>query len=403
MAEMTDDDILAELGIDLTLKKARVRTPREERIVAGFEEILRFHDEHGRAPQHGEDRDIFERLYAVRLDRLRAQADCRDLLADIDVHGWLSADAVGAPSVDQLDDDALLAELGMDASPADDITQLRNVRSNVERQAAEEVATAKRCEDFAAFEPLFDQIQADLEAGVRTTIPFVKDAGFSKAAILAGEFFIVSGQVAYVATVGDPIKAPNGETDARLRVIYSNGTESDLLLRSLQRALYKDHGGRRISDPIAGPLFAVTAPEPEIVEPEYLASGLLYVLRSRSTHPNISANRDLIHKIGITGGTVEARIAGAANDPTYLLAEVDIAATYRLFDINRPKLERMIHGVLDAVRFDAEIPDRFGNPVRPREWFMVPLPIIDEIVTRIGDGTIVGMRYDRATASLTRH
>jgi hypothetical protein len=403
MAKMTDDDILAELGIDLTPKKVRARTPKEERIIAGFEDILKFHDEHGRVPQHGEDRDIFERLYAVRLDRLRAQADCRDLLAEMDVHGWLGDDAGGAPAVDHLDDDALLAELGMAEPASTDISQLRNVRSNVERQAAEEIATAKRCEDFATFKPLFDQIQADLEAGVRTTIPFVKDAGFSKAAILAGEFFIVSGQIAYVAEVGDPIKAPNGEADARLRVIYSNGTESDLLLRSLQRALYKDDGGRRISEPSAGPLFAETPPVPDGGEPEYLPSGLLYVLRSLSAHPNIAANRNLIHKIGITGGTVEARIAGAAKDATYLLAEVEVAATYKLFDINRPRLERLIHDVLEPVRFDTAIPDRFGNLVRPREWFMVPLSIIDEIVARIGDGSIVGMRYDPTTASLSRN
>ncbi|MBT2187462.1 GIY-YIG nuclease family protein [Sphingobium sp. H33] len=319
----------------------------------------------------------------------------------MDVHGWLGADAASAPAVDALDDDALLAELGMDEPAFTDITQLRNVRSNVERQAAEDIATAKRCEDFATFKPLFDQVQADLEAGVRTTIPFVKDAGFSKAAILAGEFFIVSGQIAYVAEVGDPMKAPNGEADARLRVIYSNGTESDLLLRSLQRALYKDEGGRRISEPTAGPLFEAVATDPKMDEPEHLPTGLLYVLRSRSTHPNIAANRDLIHKIGITGGTVEARIAGAANDPTYLLADVEVAATYKLFDVNRPKLERLIHSVLSAVRFDTAIPDRFGTPVRPREWFMVPLPIIDEIVERIGDGSIVGMRYDPTTASLT--
>lgn len=397
MADMTDDDILAELGVDLTPKKVRARTPREERIIAGFEDIVKFRDEHGRLPQHGEDRDIFERLYAVRLDRLRAQADCRDLLADMDVHGLLDAVADVAP-VDDLDDSALLAELGIEAEAADDITQLRNVRSNADRKAAEEVASAKRCEDFATFKPLFDRVQADLEAGVRTTRPFVRDLGMSKADIKLGEFFIVGGQMAYVAEVGDPIAAPNGETDARLRLIYSNGTESDLLLRSLQRALYKDDGGRRISEPNAGPLF--TGSEPGQPEPDQLATGTLYVLRSRSTHPTIAAHRDLVHKIGITGGTVEARIAGAADDATYLLADVDVVATYKLYDVNRPRLEALIHRVLNRVRFDVEIPDRFGKPVRPREWFLVPLPIIDEIVERIGGGTLAGMAYDPMAVAL---
>ena len=135
-------------------------------------------------------------------------------------------------------------------------------------------------------------------------------------------------------------------------------------------------------------------------EPDYLPTGTLYVLRSRSTHPTIAAHRDLIHKIGITGGSLEARIAGAADDATYLLADVDIVATYKLFNVNRPGLEQLIHRVLDSVRFDVEIPDRFGKMTRPREWFLVPLANIDEIVARIGDGTLAGMTYDRETAAL---
>lgn len=400
MADMTDDDILAELGVDLAPKEVRARTAQEERIIAGFEDIVKFHDEHGRPPQHGEGRDIFERLYAVRLDRLRALPECRGLLADSDSYGLLdSANTSAAAAVDQLDDSALLAELGIDATAADDVTQLRHVRSNSERKAAEDIADAKRCEDFATFKPLFAQAQADLDSGIRTTRPFVRDLGMSKAEIQPGEFFILGGQTAYVAEVGELLKAPNGETDARLRVIYSNGTESDLLLRSLQRALYKDEGGRRISEPVAGPLFepsAIVAP----VEPDLLATGTLYVLRSRSTHPTIAAHRELIHKIGITGGSVEARIAGAADDATYLLAGVDVVATYKLYEVDRPRLEALIHRVLNGVRFEVELPDRFGKLVRPREWFLVPLNIIDEIVKRIEDGSSAGMTYDRGAVAL---
>lgn len=391
MAEMTDDDILAELGVDLTPKKVRARTPREERIIAGFEDIVKFREEHGRVPQHGEGRDIFERLYAVRLDRLRGLPESAGLLAEMDVHGLLEsgADTSLAP-IDDLDDSALLAELGIDAAPAQDITQLRNVRSNSDRKAAEDIASAERCEDFAMFKPLFDRIEADLASGARVTRPFGRDASID-----LGDFFILRGQLAYVAEVGDLTKAPNGQNDARLRVIYSNGTESNLLRWSLQRALYKDDSGRRVTEPDAGPLFG-SAPD----EPDQLPTGTLYVLRSRSTHPTIAAHRDLIHKIGITGGAVEARIAGAADDATYLLADVDVVATYKLYEINRPRLEGLIHRVLDSVRFDAEIPDRFGKSVRPREWFLVPLPVIDEIVARIDDGTLVDYTYDRERAAL---
>ena len=402
MAEMTDDDILAELGVDLTPKKIRARSPREERIIAGFEDIVRFREEHGRTPQHGEGRDIFERLYAVRLDRLRSLPECRGLLSEMDTYGMLDeAAAKTAPPADGLDDSELLAELGVDVGAVDDITQLRHVRSYQEKRAAEEIAEHTPCEDFDRFKPLFEAVKRDLDSGARETR--TRKAELTLAEIKPGEFFIVGGQLAYIAEDQGEFTTEYGRTDRRLRVIYDNATESNVLARSFQKALYRDEGARRVSNPISGPLFdAVSAAAGADAEEEHLPTGTLYVLRSRSTHPTVAANRELVHKIGITGGSVEARIAGAADDPTYLLAGVDIVATYKLYDVNRPRLEALIHRVLSAVRFEVEIQDRFGKPVHPREWFMVPLPLIDEIVARIGDGSLVGMVYDRSQAALVK-
>ena len=179
-------------------------------------------------------------------------------------------------------------------------------------------------------------------------------------------------------------------------MIFDNGTESNALLRSFQRALYKDELGRRITEPDAGPLFTQT----ELAEGN--ESGTIYVLRSKSAHPTVAANRDVIHKIGVTGGDLDKRIANASLDATFLLAEVETIATYTLFNINRTKLENLLHRFFSAARMDLEIKDRFGNPVKPREWFIVPLPTIDEVVKRIQDGTIVQFEYDPASASLRK-
>jgi hypothetical protein len=390
-----DDALLDELGIEVEPDRTSSRTPREERIIAGFEDIQRFCSEHSRAPQHGEDRDIFERLYAVRLDRLRDQDECRALLTPMDHQGLLTvAQMSAADEIDLLDDDALLAALGVDTDAPEDIGALHHVRSAAEKRAAEEIANRERCEDFERFKPLFDQVQSDLKDGLRSTRSFVKDTGFSKAEIKEGQFFILGGQTAYVAKVGEPIKAPNGESDARLRVIYSNGTESDLLLRSLQRALYKDDAGRRITEPEAGPLFSDQSNEDDA------ASGIVYVLRSRSENPAITAHREILHKIGVTGGDVERRITNARLDPTFLLADVEIVATYELYNINRARLENLIHRIFGAARLDVEIKDRFGNPVIPREWFLVPLFVINEAIERIRNGTITGYTYDPKSARL---
>lgn len=391
MADLDDDELLDALGVDVTPLKASSRTPREERIIAGFEDILRFHHTHGREPQHGETGDIFERLYAVRLDQLRKLPEARALLAELDVPGLLTITTLANTNIDALDEDALLAELGVGTESADndDITVLRHVRSSVDKRAAEEVADRTPCKDFERFQPLFEQAERELKSGVRKALPFGRDAS-----VLNGNYFIVGGQLAYVAEVGDTIKAPNGESDARLRVIYANGTESNLLRRSLQRALYKDETGRRLSDPDMGPLFGGEA------EPDDIESGTIYVLQSKSNHPFVAEHRALIHKIGVTGGKVEARIAGADKDATYLLADVEVVATYKLHNLNRTRLENIFHRLFGAAQLDLTIEDRFGNPVKPREWFLVPLHVIDEAVQRIRDGSVTSVTYDLSTARL---
>ncbi|MBN9787511.1 GIY-YIG nuclease family protein [Pseudonocardia sp. TMWB2A] len=396
MSDLDLDDLRAELSDFAQPEKKVGRSPREERVIAGFEEIQRFVEEHGHAPQHGEDRDIFERLYAVRLDRLRALEDCRVLLEPIDHQGLLSGSADEEfTTADDMDTDALMAELAGAAGDSE-ITDLRHVRSTAEKRAAEEIANREACPDFDRFKPLFEQVRIDLDSGVRITRQFVKDAGFLKADITEGQFFILGGQVAYVAEVGETFRAPNGESDARLRVIYSNGAESNLLLRSLQRALYKDEAGRRITEPTAGPLFA------DENDDEDIASGTIYVLRSKADHPLVAANRDVLHKIGVTGGDVARRIANAKLDPTFLMADVDIVATYTLYNINRVKLENLIHRIFAPAQLNIEINDRFGNPIVPREWFLVPRFIVDDAVERIKDGTITEYTYDPAAARLVR-
>lgn len=392
MTDFNLDELAEELADFAQPEKKGGRSPREERIIAGFEEIQRFADTHGRAPLHGEGNDIFERLYAVRLDRLRASEECRSLLAPFDRQELLAgaATATAAP-VESMDDDELLAELE-DMAGASDITELRHVRTAADKRAAEEIANREPCRDFDKFKPLFEQAQRDLAGGIRDTRPFQDDARIEK-----GHWFILGGQKAYIAEEGEEFVADYGRKDRRLRVIFDNGTESTMLKRSVERALQKDEAGRRITDPSAGPLFAGESEEGD------LASGTIYVLRSKSDNPVVAASRDVLHKIGVTGGDVKTRIANAKLDATFLLADVEIVATYTLFNINRTRLENLIHRIFDPGRLDIEIKDRFGNPVIPHEWFLVPLFVIDQAVERIKDGTITGYRYDPPTASLVRH
>ncbi len=390
---VTDDDLdlLGALGVEAAPEESGGRTAKEQRIIAGFEEIERFVAEHGRAPQHGEDRDIFERLYAVRLDRMRALPECREALRGLDGRGLLDAAdqrGIGVAN-EELTDDDLLASLGAEPAAGDDVTSLVHVRSREEIRAAEEIAKRTPCADFADFKPVFERVQRELQTGERHTIKYQDYADVRK-----GHLFILDGQKVVVASVGERFVGEHGRPDRRLRVVYDNGTESDLLLRSLQRALNKDKGSRRITELGAGPLFS------EIEEEADLATGYIYVLRSQSDNPFVAEFRSLIHKIGFTGGDVKSRVANARKDPTYLLADVEIVATYKLANVNRKALEALLHKFFSAARLDLKLKDRFGSHVEPREWFLLTLPVIDEAIKRIKDGTIGGFRYDPESAGL---
>jgi len=290
-----------------------------------------------------------------------------------------------------MDDAALLASLGVDASTANDVTEITHVRTHQDRKAAQDVAQRKQCQDFELFRPVFEQVQRDLDAGMRRTTPFEHDGKLEP-----GDLFILGGQKVLVAEAAASIEKEYGREDRRLRVIIDNGTESNLWLRSLQRALYKNDGNRRIlpTDEEAAPLFA------EHVNEDDAASGSIYVLRSKSKHPFVAAHRDLIHKIGVTGGEVKGRLGNAKKDPTYLLADVEVVAEYKLANINRKAMERLLHRLFSPARLDMELKDRFGSQVEPREWFFVPLSAIDEAIERVKDQSIGSYQYDPVTARL---
>ena len=386
--EQSDEDLLASLGVDIAPVKKVERSAREQRIIAGFEEIVRFTKENGREPRHGEGRDIFERIYATRLDAIRKSGECRKVLEGAEL---LEASQHDVSLREDPDDESLLNSLGVDWQKQADVTYLKHVKPRAEIRAAEEVAKRDLCKDFGVFRPLFVSVQKEIESGERRTIKFKDNAEVNK-----GDLFILDGQKIYVAAVGEPFITEYERPDRRLRVIYDNGTENDMLLRSLQRALNKDKASRRITDPSLGPLFSAEEEEDD------LAAGYIYILRSLSDEPFIVENRTVIHKIGVTGGDVMKRIANAKKDATYLLADVEIVQTFRLANINRKKLEVLLHQFLSAARLDMELKDRFGYVVEPKEWFLAPLPVIQEVVKKLMDGTIGDFRYDAGTAQIVK-
>lgn len=389
MTNRSNEEILDDLGIIVEKKQSNSLTPWQQRVVAGFEDIQRFVEEHNRIPNRNAKDNLFEPIYAIRLETINATPEACKLLRSIDTQGlitpstsnddWEESEPTGFSHKGDIDKEQLI-----------DITRLTHVRTSAERKAAEMIASRTLCVDFDKFKPLFDQVKIDINHKIRKTRRFEL-----KSEIEEGRFFIVNGQMAYVADKGSEFIQDYGHNDARLRVIYENGTESNVLMRSLQRALNKDKAARRITEAITSPLFSNSTLDPN------LSSGTIYVLKSLSSLDDIARNREFIHKIGVTSGSVETRIADAKRDTTYLLADVEIVKTYDMAGYDHRQFERILHKFLIKARLKISIHYN-GKEIKPKEWYLIPLEVIDEVVEAILDKSIVSLKYDQKTFSLVK-
>ncbi|CEJ84445.1 YeeC-like protein [Hyphomicrobium sp. GJ21] len=376
MSKPTLDDILSNSDPLLNVKAAvKTASTEQQRILDTFSEINQFMDWHGRRPGDADKPSVAERALRMKLNGLLADGAARELLLPHDRHSLFPVEKVKAPqTLDEIFEDELLA------TPQDDIFDLVHVKPGVAKP--DEIAARQPCADFETFKPLFEQCAAEMAEGKRKAIPFANEQE-----IRAGEFFILNGVLVYVAEVGET-HLRSGKKNARLRVIFDNGTEGNNLLRSLARELYKDPNGRRVTTTDMGPLFES---EPQ---PGDTATGMIYVVKSLSSDPKIRKLDGLLHKIGFTSGKMEVRIQNAKDDPTFLMAAVHPVATYTLYNIDRVKLEHLLHDFFAGARLNIEIPDRFGKKIKPREWFLLSPDIISEAISRLKDGSITKCRFD---------
>lgn len=382
MTKPTLDDLIGGNDPLLEVKVTpRTASSEDQRVLDTFAEINTFIDRHQRLPAETERPSVSERSLRMKLNGLVNDASRRDLLLPIDRHGLLPVERSKTPSsLDDIIDDPLLT------TPKDDIFDLVHVRPPLARP--DEIAERTVCADFEQFQPLFDQCIREMGEGQRKAIKFANEQEIG-----AGEFFILNGVLVYVAEVGET-HIRNGKKNARLRLIFDNGTEGNNLLRSLATELYKDPNGRRITSTDMGPLFESSPQEGDT------ATGMIYVVRSLSSDPEIQKLDGLLHKIGFTSGKMEVRIQNAKDDPTFLMAAVHPVATYTLYNINRVKLEHLLHNFFGEVRLNIEIADRFGKRIRPREWFLVEPSVISEAINRLKNGSIVNCRYDAARSMI---
>jgi len=373
------------LGLLTVTAKTSSIISADERLLASFEEVNAFVREHGHEPT--QSRDFKERRLFSRLKGLREDIEKTEALLSFDELGLLKDVVIPEPKeINTIDDvlgDDALGLLGGELSStdsSDNIFKLKNVPKTLDMP--EEVARRKPCKDFDAFEALFKQCHADLVSGQSELRKFTGEQQIS-----AGHFFILHGVMVYIAEVGDKEKK-RGKVNARLKCIFENGTESNMLLRSLATELYKDESGRRVLD-----IAEDYDPELEQITQDDKVTGYIYILRSLSEDPKIKEIDDL-YKIGYSTQSVAQRLQNASQEPTYLMAEVRLLSEFETYNLNPQKLELLLHTFFAEACLNIDVFDADEKRHTPREWFIVPLHTIETAVQLLINGEIVNYSYD---------
>ena len=361
----------------LELLEVKAKNPvitANDRLIATFEEINDFYEKNGCEPQ--KVTDITERGLHSRLDGIRKNREKCEYLKKYDRFHLLSNQEISS-----IEDIFKNDPLGLLDSSKEDIFNLEHI-PNIEKERAEAdfVARRKKLKDFEKYEAMFMECQKDLKKGKRKLVKF------NERFLKKGAFFILKGALTYLEDIESPKKDKNYKLDGRTTTIFENGTYSNMLLRSLGKGLYED--GCFVSeheDRVLDKLRPISSEDKQ--------NGFIYILKSLSSDDRIITKQNL-YKIGFSTTAVEIRIKNAKQDPTYLMADVQIVSLYEVYNVNPHKLEKLIHQFFGNSCLDIEIFDGEGKVYRPREWFIAPLSVIEEAIGLIENGQIIKYRYD---------
>lgn len=388
LEDIFNDD---EFGIlDSKPKNSNVKT-EDERLIESFQEINAFYEKHHREP---EATNVTEFKLLSRLKALRNDANKTAILKPYDNHNLLNTKEEVKSVADILKDD----DLGiLDTEETLSIFKLKNVPKSTERAESDFVAqrTAMKDEEFLSYESMFKKVHKELREGKRKLYAYEN----ADKNLKAGSYYVLNGVLLFLEETNletDNVTLPSGDRvrkDGRTRIIFENGTMSNMLYRSLDKALlHRDNDGKIVShtdEEIEKELFDNV----NSVSEEDLETGWIYILKSKSTHKDIEPLTNL-HKIGYSTVPVSERIKNASKEPTYLMADVDVVASYKTYNLNAQKFESLIHRFFAEVCLNIDIFDDKGRRITPREWFIVPLPIIDKVIQLILSGDIVNYNYD---------
>ena len=391
----TLEDIFANDQFDILNVKSKVSTIRnaDERLLASFDEVNDFVEKYNKEPQPNPGNISEFQLYS-RLKSIRSDIEKMQSLEEQDIHGLLKLEAKAINSLDDIFNDDSFDLLGDDT----DLFDFKHTPKTDERMATDFVAKRKALKDFDKYESLFKDIQSDLATGKRKLVDF-------KMGNLREETYYVHNGVLFLLEEinidrKDHYKKDGTRVreDGRTKCIFENGTQSNMLKRSVEKILYAN--GKVVSENIEQVNESFIEKFSAITD-EDEAAGYIYVLRSKSKDQRI-IEIDNLYKIGYSKVEVEERIKNAEKDPTYLMAPVQIITSWKCYNMNPQKLEQLLHNFFGKSCLNVDIFDEKKRRHTPREWFIAPIEVIEQAIELIISGEVVKYSYDEVNLLIVK-
>lgn len=369
----------------------------DDRIIREMQEINVFFEKNGREPSE-DAKDVQEYKLARTLAAIKKNSVCeKPAFYDVDIHGLVvnrknsAKKNVVKPKINSIEDilnSPEFAELN-DDSP--NLFKMRSaIKKAVNRESPDFVARRKACKNFEKYEPLFRRVQDDLKQGLRRLLPFRYES------LKAGNYYVANGVLLYVESIiisNQRSRRQDGSNvfkNGRTHCVFENGTESNMLMRSLADLLYQN--GRIVTEKNVD-VAKLVEKELSSIKKRDKKTGCIYVCKSLSKDPKIKKIKDL-YKIGFCTTTVEERLQNAENEPTYLMAPVKQMGVWQCFNMNAQKFEDWIHIFFGKCCLNIDVFDAKGRRHRPQEWFVVPLHVIENAIEIIVSGKIANYYYD---------
>jgi T5orf172 domain len=375
--------------LEATAKTSNIKTA-DQRLIDSFEELNAFVDKNGREPS---TLSMSEYGLLARLKNVRENEQQRIALKPYDRHNLLSEVEIPQTSIDDIlnDDEFGLLDTDSDLS----IFRYKHISKGNERAEADFISQRKPLKEieFKPYEAMFHQVHQELKEGKRQLKPFHN----IEKNLHIGNFYLIDGVMLYLkeAKIEKAVRVlKSGDrerTEGRTLTIFENGTYSNMLYRSLGKQIQKN--GKLITNTqenINNELYI----NANMVKEEDIQTGSVYVLKSKSSHPEIAKIENL-YKIGFSSAPIDERIKNAKNEATYLYADVTKVASYACYNRNADKLEQLLHRFFAEACLNIDIEIVSGKRITPREWFVVPLETIEQAIKLILNERIMIYKYDR--------